>query len=206
MIAAKWQYERGVSRNAKNSQIEANAQKPVLQLSDLLKSNTLELSEWRQVTASGLFDTSHEVLLRNRYNSEGKYGFEYLTLFKSGELSFWVDRGWVQAGATALARPNVPKTPTKELVITGRIRLDNSLPKGSFFALPANGNLINDWNLKSKVETADFYIDLIDGAGVKPEVPAELPELSDGPHFAYALQWLFFGGLVIYGRFLIRKR
>jgi len=38
-----------------------------------------------------------------------------------------------------------------------------------------------------------------------PAVPAQLPELSDGPHMAYALQWLFFGGLVVYGRFLIRR-
>ena len=29
--------------------------------------------------------------------------------------------------------------------------------------------------------------------------------LSDGPHMAYALQWLFFGGLIIYGRILIRR-
>jgi surfeit locus 1 family protein len=36
-------------------------------------------------------------------------------------------------------------------------------------------------------------------------VPVELPELSDGPHMAYALQWVFFAGLVIYGRRLIRK-
>jgi hypothetical protein len=38
-----------------------------------------------------------------------------------------------------------------------------------------------------------------------PEVPAQLPELSDGPHFAYALQWILFAGLVIYGRYLIRR-
>jgi cytochrome oxidase assembly protein ShyY1 len=38
-----------------------------------------------------------------------------------------------------------------------------------------------------------------------PEVTAQLPELSDGPHMAYALQWIFFGGLVIYGRILIRR-
>jgi hypothetical protein len=38
-----------------------------------------------------------------------------------------------------------------------------------------------------------------------PAVPAQLPELSDGPHMAYALQWVFFGGLVVYGRFLIRR-
>jgi hypothetical protein len=27
-------------------------------------------------------------------------------------------------------------------------------------------------------------------------VPARLPELSDGPHMAYALPWIFFAGLV----------
>ncbi|MEN9857857.1 MAG: hypothetical protein RLZZ222_1004, partial [Actinomycetota bacterium] len=41
--------------------------------------------------------------------------------------------------------------------------------------------------------------------GLTPAVPAELPELSDGPHMAYALQWVFFGGLVVYGRILIRR-
>ena len=76
----------------------------------------------------------------------------------------------------------------------------------SFFALPAKGELINSWNLKSKVRTENFYIDLINADGITPTDPAELPELSDGPHMAYALQWLFFAGLIIYGRILIRKR
>jgi len=203
LIAANWQYERGMARSAKNSVIEANAMKPTVSLESI---SIIANSEWQLVNFTGEFDTTHEVLLRNRYNSEGKYGFQYLTLFKSGERQFWVDRGWVQAGPTALARPKVPSTPIGELSITGRIRLDNALPKGSFFALPASGNLINDWNLRSKIETENFYIDLVDGPGVKPEVPATLPELSDGPHLAYALQWLFFAALTIYGRYLIRKR
>ena len=38
-----------------------------------------------------------------------------------------------------------------------------------------------------------------------PEVPAELPELSDGPHLAYAVQWIIFAGLIGYGRILIRR-
>jgi hypothetical protein len=57
------------------------------------------------------------------------------------------------------------------------------------------------------VQTEKFYIDLISAsdAAMNPDVPVELPELSDGPHMAYALQWVFFAGLVIYGRRLIRK-
>jgi len=112
----------------------------------------------------------------------------------------------VQAGERATDRPKLPPTPTREIEITGRIRLNTSLPRGSFFALPATGNLVSSWNLQSKVKTDNFYIDLISGEGVTPSAPAELPELTDGPHMAYALQWIFFAGLIVYGRFLIRKR
>lgn len=207
VIAANWQYQRGVNRHAKNFKIEANVKLPAISLSDV---KDFKGNEWRTVTVTGNFDPNHEVLLRNHYNTDGKYGFEYLTLFKanldSKTVNFWVDRGWVQAGATATTRPVTPATPTMPLQLTGRLRLDDSLPHGSFFALPAKGELINSWNLKSKVRTENFYIDLINADGITPTDPAELPELSDGPHMAYALQWLFFAGLIIYGRILIRKR
>lgn len=203
LIAANWQYQRGVDRHAKNFKIESNTSLATINLDDIkdLKSN-----EWRTVRFTGQFDKSHEVLLRNRYNADGKYGYEYLTLFKSGNKQFWIDRGWVQAGERASDRPKIPSTPTNEIELTGRLRLDSSLPRGSFFALPASGNLISSWNLRSKVNTEPFYIDLIGGAGLAPDTPAELPELSDGPHMAYALQWLFFAGLIAYGRVLIRRR
>ena len=86
--------------------------------------------------------------------------------------------------------------------------MDSSLPRGSFFALPASGKgLVAELNAQSRLETEDFYLDLLSGSepSLKPEVASQLPELSDGPHMAYALQWLFFAGLVIYGRILIRR-
>ena len=52
-----------------------------------------------------------------------------------------------------------------------------------------------------------FYLDLLSGSvpELTPKVAAELPELSDGPHLAYAVQWIIFAGLIMYGRFLIRR-
>ena len=180
---------------------------PSISLNDV---KDFKANEWRTVTVSGNFDPNHEVLLRNHYNADGKYGFEYLTLFKaqlnSKPINFWVDRGWVQAGATATARPITPVTPTQTIELTGRLRLDNTLPRGSFFALPAKGELINSWNLKSKVKTENFYVDLINGDSVTPKAPAQLPELSDGPHMAYALQWIFFAGLIGYARIIVRPK
>ena len=204
--AANWQYTRGVDRHARNNVIEERiAQSPIeLSARDADPVN----NEWQSVSANGRFDSNQQILLRNRY-SEGKYGYEVLTLFtsNSGE-KFWVDRGWVQAGATATTPPEVTKVPEVDVSITGRFRLDSSLPRGSFFALPGDGQgLVSELNAQSKLDTEKFYIDLLSGSdpSLTPAVPAQLPPLSDGPHMAYALQWLFFGGLIVYGRILIRR-
>ena len=204
--AANWQYTRGVDRHARNNVIEERiAQSPIeLSARDADPVN----NEWQSVSTNGRFDSNQQILLRNRY-SEGKYGFEVLTLFtsNSGE-KFWVDRGWVQAGATATTPPEVTKVPEVDVSITGRFRLDSSLPRGSFFALPGDGQgLVSELNAQSQLDTEKFYIDLLSGSdpSLTPAVPAQLPPLSDGPHMAYALQWLFFGGLIVYGRILIRR-
>jgi surfeit locus 1 family protein len=206
LIAAQWQYNRGVDRHARNSLIEANIAATNISLTSAIID--LKKNEWRTVTTTGVFDASQTILLRNRY-FEGKYGFEFLTLFKtSSGQRFWVDRGWLIAGKDALTAPLIPSTPTGEVEITGRLRLDSSLPRGSFFALPASGTgLISKWNAQNEVATEGFYLDLLNGSRneLTPNVAAQLPELSDGPHMAYALQWVFFGGLVGYGRILIRR-
>jgi surfeit locus 1 family protein len=204
--AANWQYTRGVDRQARNNVIEERIARSAIDLE--ARDAILGNNEWQSVTTNGRFDSSQQILLRNRY-WEGKYGYEVLTLFtsSSGE-KFWVDRGWVKAGATATTPPEVTSVPDSDVSITGRLRLDSSLPRGSFFALPASGQgLVSELNAQSQMDTEKFYIDLLSGSdpSLTPTAPAQLPPLSDGPHKAYALQWLFFGGLIIYGRILIRR-
>jgi surfeit locus 1 family protein len=203
---SQWQYHRGVDRHARNAVIEERiAQSPIE-----LKAVAGDLAdyEWQTVSVDGVFNSDKQILLRNRYN-DGKYGYEVLTLFTStANKSFWVDRGWVQAGATATTAPVVTALPDGVVTIIGRLRLDSSLPRGSFFALPGKGEgLVSELNAQSQLNTEMFYIDLLSGSdsSLTPKVTAQLPELSDGPHMAYALQWIFFGGLVIYGRILIRR-
>ena len=206
LVAADWQYTRGVDRQARNNVIEERIARSPIELSS--RDAVLDNNEWQSITTSGRFDSTQQILLRNRY-WEGKYGYEVLTLFTntSGE-KFWVDRGWVKAGATATTPPEVTAVPTGDVSITGRFRLDSSLPRGSFFALPATGEgLVSELNAQSQLDTEKFYINLLSGseASLTPAAPAQLPPLSDGPHKAYALQWLFFGGLIVYGRILIRR-
>jgi cytochrome oxidase assembly protein ShyY1 len=204
--AAQWQYHRGVDRHARNSVISAQSQLPTIKFQDL--SDDIATYEWRKISLEGVFDDKNQILLRNRYH-DGVYGFEQLTLFIFDKQKIWVDRGWIKAGSDATVPPQLQPTLEEKISINGRLRLDSSLPQGKFFAVSNDSarNLISQLDARKGIQTEDFYIDLISSsdASMNPAVPVELPELSDGPHMAYALQWIFFAALVVYGRRLIRK-
>ena len=204
--AAQWQYQRGVDRHARNTEIAKQSVMAPVNLPELHGDS--QSFEWRTITLRGNFDESNQILLRNRYN-EGVYGFEQLTLFTFDHKKIWVDRGWIKAGANATIPPRLQETTSDDIEITGRIRLDSSLPQGRFFAVSndTEKNLVAKLDARKGIQTEDFYLDLISTSvtAMNPDVPAELPELSDGPHMAYSLQWLFFAGLIAYGRRLIYK-
>lgn len=204
--AAQWQYHRGVDRHARNTLIIEQSLLPAVELGEL--TGNIDSFEWRTISFQGVFDDKNQILLRNRY-SEGVYGFEQLTLFEFDRRKIWVDRGWIKAGSNATIPPQLQQTNDESVRITGRLRLDSSLPQGKFFAVANNAqrDLVSQLDARKGIQTEDFYIDLISvsDTAMNPDVPVELPELSDGPHMAYALQWIFFAALVIYGRRLIRK-
>lgn len=204
--ASQWQYQRGIDRQQRNANIEAALSKPVIEIQSI-KAQVANL-EWRTVTATGIFDGTNQILLKNRY-FEGKYGYEVLTRFKLIDgRDIWVDRGWVLAGKDAKTAPVIAPIPRGQVSIKARLRLDRSLPQGAFFALPATGaGMISKLNAQSGLKSEGFYLDLIGGADplLEPKVAAQVPELSAGPHLAYALQWIFFAGLIGYGRILIRR-
>ena len=204
--ASQWQFQRGIDRHHRNAMIESQLQLPAIDLSQV--QNNFAEFEWRTVKTSGLFNADKQILLKNRY-FEGVYGYEVLTRFTTTDSrSFWVDRGWVKAGKDASTAPVVTSPPTEIVTIKARLRLDRSLPQGAFFALPASGGgMISKLNAQSDSTSEGFYLDLISGSAqsLTPEVTAQVPELSDGPHLAYALQWIFFAGLIVYGRILIRR-
>jgi len=204
--ASQWQYQRGIDRQQRNNAIEAALSLPTMNLQDV-KGNAAAF-EWRTIETTGEFDGQNQILLKNRY-FEGVYGYEVLTRFQLVDgRNLWVDRGWVKAGKDARTAPVITPIPKGEVAIQARLRLERSLPQGAFFALPATGaGMISKLNAQSGLKSEGFYLDLIGGADplLEPKVPAQIPELSDGPHLAYALQWIFFAGLIGYGRILIRR-
>jgi surfeit locus 1 family protein len=206
LLAANWQWHKGQFRSHQNSIISSNQSAPALHQSALAGADPLKI-QWRLAELSGAFDPAHQLLLKNRY-SDGHYGFEVLTLFRTdvGD-NFWVDRGWVAAGPAANIAPTVPKISSQQMSVVVRIRADDISRQieGSYFALPGTKRPTVNLSATQGVTAAPYYVDLYSSSdsSVKSLTPITLPELSNGPHFAYALQWLAFAVLLVVGRILL---
>jgi len=205
---ARWQFDRHEVRHAKNELIRANVAKAPITESDLTDLNLNEVA-WRSIKIAGRFSPESEILVRNRYH-EGKYGFGVVTLFQSSAgKNYWVDRGWVVAGKDALTPPDTQAVSNELISIQGRVRVENieSQIAGTVFAVPGNDgeSQLARWNNEKEINTEPLYFDLInaDNSTFTPDVPAALPELSDGPHLAYSVQWILFAGLVLFGLYLV---
>ena len=206
LFAAQWQFSRGANQSATNKIIAANLDLPSLTMNEVENLDAVS-NQWRKVTLQGSFSQDKQELVRNRYH-EGKFGFEVLTLFTAtnGE-NFWVDRGWVAAGPNAATPPTVEPVASGNLEIIARIRSENLSRQlqGSFFVTRTTSEKPESITKLQGVEANAFYLDLLgspDGR-VKPLTEIELPELSNGPHYAYGIQWLAFALLALIGRFLL---
>lgn len=206
LFAAQWQFSRGSNQSANNKIIAANLDLPSLNIQDIENLDPVA-NQWRKITLQGKFSMSNQELVRNRYY-EGKFGFEVLTLFTTTNgQNFWVDRGWVAAGPNAATPPDVEQVTGESIEITARIRSENLSRQlqGSFFVTRATSEKPESIAKLQGIDANEYYLDLLgspDGQ-VKPLTEIELPELSNGPHYAYGIQWLAFALLALTGRFLI---
>jgi cytochrome oxidase assembly protein ShyY1 len=206
IFAAQWQFDRGSTQSLTNKIIAKNLELSTLAITDIEKLDPVA-NQWRSIVINGSFSQKHQELVRNRY-FEGKFGFEVLTLFKSSSgVNFWVDRGWVAAGPNAATPPIVSRPIEGNVEITARIRSENLSRQlqGSFFVTRAASEKPESITRLQGIDAKPYYLDLLPSADGKilPLTKIQLPELTNGPHYAYALQWLAFAALALIGRVLL---
>ncbi len=186
-------------------------------LADLVKPDTpMDATadvQWREVSATGRYDESQQVLVRNRtYN--GIPGYFVLTPLQvpGGDVVI-VNRGFVPL-ETSGTKPKVPAAPSGVVAVNGRVR---STQKRGLFGPrdPVEGTL-------TEVARADLarlqqqmpyhllpvYIELetSDPSEARGITPVPLPELDDGPHLSYAIQWFLFSALAVVGWVLVVRK
>jgi cytochrome oxidase assembly protein ShyY1 len=209
-----WQLDRLAERRERNATTIANEQKPVQPYEQVFTHSITDADQWQRVEARGTFDADHQFVVRYRSNG-GVDGYEVVTPLRTASGAVLVDRGFIPLERGTRIPSVAPVPPAREVTVVGHVRRNE---KGRRVATTPVGNqmrLISSDAIAATLpyEIESGYIGLLT---VQPDQqggfqPIQLPELSDGPHFWYAVQWFMFttvavAGIVVFIRGDLRAR
>lgn len=214
ILLSRWQLSRLDQRRHANAVIESNAQQAPVPVGSLMTpgastSSVGDGQTWRQVSATGHYDAAGQVLVRKR-PFEGANGFWVATPFVTTSGSVLVvDRGWIAASAGAGAVQAVPAPPSGTVTVIGRIQPSEQAPSPQPADLPAGQ--VTDLDVALVGGSTDVYPGYVELLSSDPAQAAgltaiPLPDLSDGPHLSYAVQWVFFAIVAVAGFVMLVRR
>jgi cytochrome oxidase assembly protein ShyY1 len=202
----EWQFHRLDDRREKNAIVETNLDRPAASVDDVLAvgEGADRRDEWRHVTATGEYAVDESVIVRYRSGEDGATGVDVVVpLVTADGTALLVDRGFVATdpddGVPAI--DEVPAPPSGEVTVTGWVRVDGTgdstqVSDGSTRAI--SSTRIGE-ALDREVYGGFVDLDTEDPGPDEALEKVETPDLGEGPHFFYGLQWWFFGVLAIGG-------
>jgi len=187
-----WQLQRGAEKQALLDQIDAGEA-----TTHTLTADASGLQRYQTVTATGHYDSAHQVLLDNMPSIQGLPGYRVLTPF---ELSTggWVvvDRGWLPIGASRSVLPSIDVGGAERTIIG---RLDEVPRPGMRLGKAPDSTT---WpRVMNYPEHADLERVLARPLGTRivrldPKQPDGYersfemrPDFGPNRHIAYAVQW-----------------
>jgi cytochrome oxidase assembly protein ShyY1 len=206
----QWQFDRLEDRKASNQIVRANEQASPAPVSDVLVSGkkVAEKDEWRRVTATGTYAVEDTIIWRYRTPDDAKGVDIVVPLVLADGTAVLVDRGWLQTESQNEFE-DLPAPPTGEVTITGWVRADGTGDStdvarvDGYHATRALSSAKVAKVVDEPLLTGWLHLDTESPAPVTQLRKADLPELDNGPHFFYGLQWWFFGILAVAGFFYL---
>lgn len=198
----EWQLRRLDERRDRNAAILANSQAPVRPYSEVFTGPITDAEQWQRVEARGTFDPQHQFVVRYRSNGDAR-GYEVVTPLRTASGAVLVDRGFVPLERGQPIPATAPAPPDGEVTVIGHVRRNEQGRRGAIEPAAGQIRLINSQALAAALPypVADGYLGAL---SVDPPQdggfqPVALPEISEGPHFWYALQWFMFTGIAVTG-------
>ena len=207
-----WQLDRLEQRLSFNSHVEAMwAAEPVILNSGNILGD-LTTMEYRGVRVSGHYDFENQVALRNRY-FQNQFGYHLLTpLLLIDGSAVLIDRGWIPADGNEKPADWRKYDLSGPVTSKGQIRLGDDKPDLGGVPDPTlapEESGLDFWNIVNleRIQHQVPYILLpvfiqpdVDSQDINPPIPYQPKiELTDGPHFGYAIQWFIFAAILALG-------
>jgi surfeit locus 1 family protein len=212
-----WQLRRLDQKRDRNALIEERMDEPVAQIDEVVDQGAaLDAGEdvrYRRATATGTYAAEDQVLVRNR-SFDGAAGSWVLTpLVLDDGTAVVVNRGWVPVTGDLELDP-AAAPPTGTVDVEGLV--EETQERGRFGPRdPEDGTL----DVLSRVDLARYqaqvdlplypvWLQLTEQEPAQGEMPTpvEPPELDEGPHLSYAVQWFTFTAIALIGYPLILRR
>lgn len=209
----QWQLRRLDERRENNAVVEAHRALPVVSYDEVMTGTIDDADQWYRVTATGSY-TGEQFQVRYR-SLDGAYGSEAVAVLDTTQgQSLLINRGFL------VRQPGypdgvLPAPPEGEVTITGYVRRND---RGDEGAMTPHGNqirLISSESLGAALgkELVNGYVALLESTPAETDALRRLgePELDEGPHLGYALQWFAFTmigvvGMVVLVRADLRDR
>ncbi|MFE7226594.1 SURF1 family protein [Nocardioides sp. NPDC057577] len=206
----QWQFDRLEDRKTSNQIVRTNEHAEASPVSDVLAPGreVSEEDEWRRVTATGTYAVDDTIVWRYRTPDDAKGVDIVVPLVLADGSAVLVDRGWLQTESQDEFE-DLPAPPSGEVTITGWVRADGTgdstdvAQVDGYHATRALSSTQVAKVVDEPLLTGWLHLDTESPEPATQLRPADLPELDNGPHFFYGLQWWFFGILAIAGFFYL---
>lgn len=205
----EWQLNRLEERREQNATVVAQQEAPVAAFDDVFGDPVTEAEQFRRVEVRGTFDANAQLQVRFRSN-DGASGYEVVAPLQAADGSWvLVNRGFVPRAANGSipAPEELPDPPTGPVTVRGYVMASEPGPDSA--RTPASGSVrvvnteaIAAW---SSLPLVDGYLNAteMDPPQDGVFVPVALPELDEGPHMSYAVQWFSFATIGVVGTFIL---
>lgn len=195
----QWQLNRLDQRRDRNSVVVEHENAPVVGYETIMNRKITEEDQWQRVSVTGTFDAEHQLLARYRSN-DGRTGWEIVTPLRASDgRVVLVNRGFVERSLSKDYPTVLPAPPSGTVTVTGHVRRNEVGKENATVPEQGTIRLISSDHIGAWMgeQLVDGYIGLL---SVDPPqdgdfVPVRPPELSEGPHFWYAVQWFMFTAL-----------
>lgn len=170
-----------------------------------------DANQWRMITATGTYVSAGQVLVRKKpLNNTNGFWVVTPLVTSAGDVVV-VNRGWVRADSDAKSTPTVPPPPTGTVTVEGRIEASAANPGPRPADLPVGQVSSLDVatiGAVAGVSVLPGYLELTNSQ--PPQAPGlttiPAPEISEGPHLSYSMQWIAFAVMFGIGVVLLARR